>query len=469
MLELNAPIQNLRGADYNPRRIEDADLERLRASIELLGVVKPIIVRGDLIVAGHQRTKALRALGVETAPVYRLPVATTLYDEIRFNQLHNGTDLDAGDEALRVPIGLEPGYHALTPADVSGNMRASMAGVREMIARLIVNYGPWGACVATPDGEIIHAAQYALAAKLTRSPLHTFVVPAEKAEEAKSFLSATYGQFCYDALERKTYVQTYAQMHRLRPRQKGQRLAGGLKSTLYETMVIPWLRDQPGARILDFGSGQGDYFKRMKAEGYRISEVEFYRRKGGSNIIDREAVERQIDGLVSELKKRGGFDAIVCDSVVNSVDCIEAEQAVMGTLNALLRTGGTLFFSGRTHKQIEGAMRSTRRTSSKGAGARYVEFLDEHGFSALYRKGQWFFQKFHSREQVQELAKNHGFAIEAHSHGQVRNVSFQVRAKKVAEMPANHLKKQVEYEFSLPLPNGLRYARSEDVLQALRG
>ncbi|EBI7018652.1 nuclease, partial [Salmonella enterica] len=73
MLHLNYDITNLRGAEYNPRFIGDDDLSRLAESVTELGLVKPLIVRGDLLVAGHQRTKALRRLGITHAAVYTLP------------------------------------------------------------------------------------------------------------------------------------------------------------------------------------------------------------------------------------------------------------------------------------------------------------------------------------------------------------------------------------------------------------
>lgn len=70
MLELDYPIKDLVGADYNPREIDEESLKTLRQSIKTLGIVKPIIVSGNLIVAGHQRTKALLAAGIDKAPVY---------------------------------------------------------------------------------------------------------------------------------------------------------------------------------------------------------------------------------------------------------------------------------------------------------------------------------------------------------------------------------------------------------------
>lgn len=152
-LILDCDITNLRGAEYNPRHIDPDDLKVLAESIRTVGLVKPLIARGDLLVAGHQRTKALRSLGIATAAVYRLPVDTTVYDEIRFNQLHNGTDLDGGDENAQITGGFErDGWHVVEPGRITGNMRSKLAVVRAEIAGMILKYGPWGGVVATRDG-----------------------------------------------------------------------------------------------------------------------------------------------------------------------------------------------------------------------------------------------------------------------------------------------------------------------------
>ena len=163
MLRLDHPISNLRGAEYNPRRIAADDLAALADSLRTLGVVKPIIARGDLIDAGHQRVTALRQMGVTHAPVYLLPVETTTYDEVRFNQLHNGTDLDGGDENCSITGPLPAlGFATIEAARIRGNFRAGMAVVRTEICRLVQKFGGWGAAVVTQDGDVIHCAQYAL-------------------------------------------------------------------------------------------------------------------------------------------------------------------------------------------------------------------------------------------------------------------------------------------------------------------
>ena len=69
------PLVQLRESPFNPRKqYLDADMEELRASIAAHGVVQPILVRpitGNLyeIVAGHRRSRAARAAGLEEIPV----------------------------------------------------------------------------------------------------------------------------------------------------------------------------------------------------------------------------------------------------------------------------------------------------------------------------------------------------------------------------------------------------------------
>lgn len=132
MLSLNHPIAGLKGADYNPRRIDPGAVDRLIESLKVLGVCKPIIVRNNTIVAGHQRTRALRMSGITHAPCYLLNHDTTSYDEVRFNQLHNGTDLDTGDEAVRVPA-FGPGtsgFVEIDPDDMPGPQKGQQRHAR---------------------------------------------------------------------------------------------------------------------------------------------------------------------------------------------------------------------------------------------------------------------------------------------------------------------------------------------------
>ena len=454
-LDLDRDITDLHGAIYNPRKISDVDIEALMESVTTLGIVKPIIVRGTLIVAGHQRTKALGRLGITRAPVYELPKDASTYDEVRFNQLHNGTDLDGGDEECSIAGGFEAlGYQIVEPERINGNLNSRLAVVRTEIAGLIVSYGPWGGVVATKSGKVIHAAQYALAAKLTRTPLTTFVIPDERAEEYASRLSKTYGVFSYDHLERQTYIQSLAQMFRLRP---GERLTEGFKSTLYETAAIPWLIAHPGAEVIDFGSGQGDYAKKLRAAGHKVSEIELFRRSGAS--LDLAAINRMVRTMAGRVAGGKLYDAVICDSVLNSVDTLDAEKSVMVMLNALTPIGGTVMFSGRRLESTDSYLRGRKALGR----VRYVEFLDEHGFTALYRKGKWFYQKYHSKEQVDALCETYGLQVVKTTSSQT---SWQITATKVRELNELAVVAAIDYEFNLPIAPDKRLGLNEIVKEA---
>ena len=459
-LDFAADITDLRGAEYNPRHIDEADLKRLAESITTLGLVKPVIVRGDLLVAGHQRTKALRRLGINTAAMYRLPCDTTVYDEVRFNQLHNGTDMDCGDENARIEGGFETsGYHVVNSKLLKANFRGKMAGVREDIARMIHKYGPWGGVVAARTGEIFHAAQYAIAARLTGVPLTVYVMPDELVEPARKMLSRQYGVFSYDHLEKATYIQTLAQMNRLRAGPSGKEN----KSTLYETMVIPFIgKPTPSRRFIDFGAGHGDYAAAMRGRGHDFHDVELFRRTSTATL-DERAVNRMISRMCDDMTNLGAYDAVVMDSVLNSVDCPEAESAVLTICNMLTKPGATFFASGRPAEANDSIANFTIK-AEKGQ-RRSVEFLDDKGFTAILRQGQWFYQKYHRKAEIVGLFSRFGFKVEKHTHG---GNSWQVQVRKIAELSLNRVEAAIDFEFNLPFGETKRIGRHCDVKAAYR-
>lgn len=456
MLNLTYDITQLKGADYNPRHCSEQDLKILAKSIEQLGMVKPLICRKNILVAGHQRSKALRKLGISEAPVYVLGNETTIYDEVRFNQLHNGTDMDAGDEKAKLNCSIKLGYQQVEHKHLTANFRGALAVVRTEISRLIIKYGGWGGVVATLDGEIIHCSQYALACYLTQTPITVYGVPSERKQEYQRYLNKKYGQFCYDHLPKNTYIQTFAQMNRLR----GE---SNLQSSLYKNFAESWIKSNPKAIGLDFGCGHGDYVKKLTKEGCNIIGVELFRRVGSSNTFDISSIQSAISAMVAKLKT-SRFDYVILDSVLNSIDCDKAEESVMTFCNAVLKENGLFFFSGRPRERIESQLKCTVNLT-KG-GMRYVEFLDNEGYTALYRKGHWFYQKFHSEQQSEALIKKYGFSKVKHQR-KTNGTSWQIIAKKSKELPLNKIIEAVTYEFNLPLSPTMTIDRYQDVINVL--
>lgn len=462
MFDPEHPIANLKPASYNPRHISDESIAKLQESIRELGVVKPVIVRNNTLVAGHQRTKALKLNGALTVPAYLLASDVNLYDEVRFNQLHNGTDLDSGDEQARISGEIQPGFQMINHERISGNQGAAMAVVRDSIEQLVRRYGPWGACVATLSGEIIHCGQYALASQALRMPVLVFGIPDAERDRYARRLNAQYGVFSYDHLEKLTYIQTKAQPNR-RVAKEGDK--GFLNSSLYMDNLVPFLNGDKERRVIDFGSGKGDHARDLRQKGYNIIDVELFRRIKGKEAIDVGAVNLMIDRMARSVRKDGPFETVICDSVINSVDSNDAEKAVMTMLNVLTKMGGDCFFAGRTLEKVHARMQSNH-AASVAKDSSQIEFLSADGFTAVFTLGHWLFQKFHDEEGARNLALDYGFDIVRHDHLDSKGFGWQIHGRKARMLPWEQVAWAIDFEFSLPLSKTRRIEKAELVKQA---
>lgn len=73
------PISELKPNEKNPRKITRAELNKLKRSIKEFGFIDPVIInnhkdRKDIIIGGHQRIEAARALGMKEVPVVYVSV-----------------------------------------------------------------------------------------------------------------------------------------------------------------------------------------------------------------------------------------------------------------------------------------------------------------------------------------------------------------------------------------------------------
>ena len=453
---LEYPVGDLRPAPYNPRKIDETAFADLCRSITQIGMAKPIIVNDDgTIVAGHQRLKALMATGLAVSPVY-VVAGLTPSDEMRFNQLHNGTDLDTGDEHVRVPPCAGLGYHDVDAESVVCNQRAAGAPIRSEIAKLIIGYGPWGGIVATQSGECLSGAQYAVTCKSLGYPTRTFYVRDTDAPIIRGLFQRAYGQFFYEHLARETYIQTFAQPFRCRTDQAGN--TEGVKSPTWEKRVLP--EYQAGEHILDFGCGQADYVKKIRRERPEIPiwGMEFFFRKG--DYIDSKGVQAMADALFAHLETHGLFDVVVCDYVLNSIDSQRAEDAVLGCLSAFCKPGGRIYASGRRRDFIE---QNIYATSHRGA-MRGFEFLDSAGLSGILFKGRWFYQKFHTKAQALDAGRT--FLSPTLTYQNHSATQFNLRAEKDVELPEATVEEALRFEFDLPWPGGKHVGRGEEAVAA---
>lgn len=442
-------IEDIKPAPYNPRKISAEQIETLEHSINEVGFVIPILInrKNGVIIAGHQRTKTAKLCGLKKVPAFYVN-DIVLGDEIKFNQMHNAIDLsiDALPKLLK-HYQIEK-FIQIDNKDFES--KKVMATSAKEICKLIIKYGNVLSCVICRN-TVVYGCEYVKACQLLGLKVNSYICDDSKYDKLTYFLNQQYGKFSYEGIKRDTYVQGLAQMFRLPEKGKAK------KSRLYEYMVLPYLNGkQSETTILDFGCGKGEYINLLKRK-YNAVGVEFY--NNNHTGINISKGQRMIDSLIEYFETRKDFDVVVCDSVLNSVDSIEAEISVMSFLN--LMATDRLFISGRSKNNVEKAM---KRTKDFNTEKNWMYYIDADGFTANYREGHWFFQHFHTKENVYELMQKYGFnVIKFKDSGS----SFQCECKKVKSLSKEQYTKAIDFEFNLPLPNGARYGRNEEVKRAL--
>lgn len=446
------PLASLKPADYNPRKLGNDKFLMLQESLRKFGVIKPVIINGGngILTAGHQRTRAMKAIGLTHCPAIRLQ-GITQTDEIRFNLFHNSIETGKSEVTLDLTDSeLEPGAYGYLDYTAISYPKNANAVVVEGMSRLIMRYGSWGSVVCSEEGRVLLNSDYAVACHQLRAPLLVYMIPHEDEAEMMRYLSEDYGEYCYDTLGVKSYNQLHCQMHRL----KGQ---GRIKitSTLYENYVIPrLLKDE---RTVDFGAGRCAYAKMLASQGYPILPYEpHFQDKGALNV--REVVN-QINRLNIDLDRDGLYDAVVLDSVLNSVVNTHFEHAVLTACNSLLRPGGRIFVGTRSYHFFEHSM----NVNKKCRPCRELQFLDKDNFCATYRSGVWTMQHLHTLDSLKNLLLQYFENVETF------NGNSQIYA--IASCPRNLDRAKVEAaineEFNMEYPGNYRHNRHGELVKNL--
>jgi ParB family chromosome partitioning protein len=385
---LNRNIDGLKGADYNPRSISEEAVRDLAESVRLLGVCRPVIVNmnNNTIIAGHQRVRALKALGIKTAPVFFVRQISA-ENEARVNQIHNAVEDDGRDTAVTVAaaeIGGGGGY-----AYVRDITAPKVKTVKELnYINLMLKYGNIDSAVATAAGEVLKGKDYLLACKAMKIPARVYYIETEKRDAALDYLYRDYGQFDYAGKNSESWQQNMAQMNRLN--------GGGIRA--FYSQTYKWALEKhalEGRRVLDFGAGKCAFAEKLAEKGFDIIPVEFFRMKDGKVMYDW--CNAQIDRVISAVKTKGLFDVVICDSVLNSVVNKDVEADVINCCAAFLKEGGKLFISGRIYYPVK----------SDGK-CRTVYQLDGDGFTFNMRRGSWYGQRFHKPDEIGPLLESRG-------------------------------------------------------------
>lgn len=451
----NYPIEKLQGADYNPRKISDNNLQLLKESISRFGVVKPLILNGDLgvLTAGHQRTKAMKELGMKTCPVLRLP-SITKQDEIQFNLFHNSIETNMTEVYVTGADELPFGY-SIVKADRIDVGALKNAAVVTTIGKLLMKYGEWGSVVIDEQGKCIVNSDYAVAVKQLDMELLVFKMPNEQVDDFLYYINQDYGEYYYEKLGVRAYNQTYAQPHRLSDGESGKKL----ESNLYKHYVIPTLKKTQ--RLIDFGAGEFAHAKDLRKKGYQAFYYEpFYRVKGRAQF-DIKAIVTMIKEIYFDVKKNGLYDVVVLDSVINSVANDDFEHCVLTTCNALMADDGVFLMQTRCKQLMENHEKLKRVRSSNG---RLIEFVTKDGYSATFRQGVWTLQKFHDKESLTKLLSKYFEVVHVFDENKIY---IKAICKKPRKLPKEEYERCLDIEFNTEYPNGYKHNKHKPLVELL--
>lgn len=441
-------VSTLVPADYNPRKLDPKKFSMLQESIKRFGIIKPLIVNGanNVLTAGHQRTRAIRSLGIKTAPVIRID-GISQQDEIQFNLFHNSVETNSSK--VRVEGPLPWGYCVITPDRIHYE-KNNAPTVTNAMGRLILRYGEWGSIVCDQNGRVLLNSDYAVISKELGTEVICYVIDAALADELLHYLSVDYGQYYYETLGIKSYNQLYCQKNRLAGK-------SSQKSRLYEGVVLPEL--DRSKRMLDFGAGKCAYVNVLKAQGVPILAYEpNYQVK--QNLALKEVV-KMIKAIEADVQANGLYDRLVLDSVLNSVVNSEVEDYVLTTCNSFMKSDGVFYTATRNLLAPQKQMTFKKDTGK----VRRIEFLDPENFCATFRNGLWTMQHFHTAEGLRDLLLKYFHKVELCCNE--ADPMLSARAQYPRKLDLSHVEKALEFELNMEYPHGYRHNQHLALKQSL--
>lgn len=443
------PLDKIRPADYNPRRIKEDAYEKLKESLLKFGVVKAVISNLDgTIVAGHQRTKAMKDVGITEAPVFLLEKNVALQDEIKFNLMHNSVETETCKVRINNADKLPLGWSTVKNEDIIIEQKGLGNYIKE-ICRLLNKYGDYGNAIIDEQGTTVHNSDYAFGCKLLGKDLVVYKMENSLIKEFCDYMNIEYGDYCYEALNIKPYGQTHCQLSRSNTANR---------STLYRQLVLPNINKEQ--RIVDFGAGKCFYISQLKKQGYKAHWYEPFFKTSGTEKLNVSEVVKMINDLQKDISENGQYDVVVLDSVINSITSNDYEDWVLTTCNALCRKDGTFYMATRSMKVLQ----SRNKLSKSRSKQRDIEFLDKDNFSATFRKGIWTLQKFHSKETLTELLLRYFdyVSVDDRDASQLKAV-----CKYPKKLDTERYKKALDIEFNLEYPNNYRHNKHHELVNTI--
>lgn len=458
------PIEQLSGAEYNPRLLRDEKRQKLKESITKLGFLFPVIAHQRkfdnnryVLLAGHQRMRILKELGRDTVPTILIKFPLTLTREKNINQWHNEVEnhFIKPNYALEVNCPLKENEiqmvdikhivfkYNLNQTYGGRNLRPLLERIQSLINLMMV-FGNFNTCILGIDKndkyKILFGFEYLVACERLGIPARISLVPKDKTEIAEEYLGDKYGVNDFSSIySTNTYKQSDAQPQRLKNDSKA-----------YKNFFKFFENDDlQGKRFLDIFCGKGVQAEEVKKGKFAkifsaIDNFELFavgKRFNLSMQITRYEIQRTYNSMLraggGNFTKDSLYDYVICDSVINSVDSLQAESDVIRCIFAFTKAGGLFAINGRTIEE------ATRKIGE-------IKHLDKDGFECKEACGSYFFQRYHrSKPHFIECVNN---AIPSDSYELVSyhiDGYFYAIFRKKYDILTNEMCESIKREFDL--------------------
>lgn len=461
----------------NPRQADPARMGLLKLSLAKLGFIQPLVaLPNGMLLSGHQRTTAAKAIGITHVPVITLDIPPE--QQQGFNILANRAINDfrafdtgssaagrldmaaviAAAEALpdfpdhMQPLAVDCKLELLAPLLKHHAAEYDKKGVNaaDALARLGVDIP----MVVSASGTLVNGLYRGFnAAEKGKTHYPVIRIPDDLADVATQFLNYLSMDFHVDA--------DFANLLRAGAYRRPQNNRGTVPKAMrfwangervlpdrdsYTPEYFATFRETHGERLLDFGAGLGKVAPYLNTKGFQVLDFEPYRidPEAGNGVpsllYSRQCAQAFLKAIADPARQ---FDSIFLNSVLNSVPFAKDRLMVLAIVHALAGRNATVYGTCRDISDFNYEYQGIRQ-------ANYFTFDSEPGVRIgdvqSNPKLQWFASEATARDMFSRFWRDVTFW----PGGNV--FYFRLRAAKTPNYAA--LATALKFEFDLPFKNG---------------
>lgn len=479
------PITTIKGAEYNPRGFDKRRFALIKESLAKLGWLLPAYVCDNVLLSGHQRTKAWKSLGYKEIPV--VEVRGLSADEMRgLNILFNLATNDFRRAELSEQISTDVPKIPKQKIDPYPCLEYKMRGVEGMLMKYGLSYGEadgWQytksmltkgvviPLVISGDGKLANGTKrlFAMAkAGIEQTPVVFSSLPAKYIEHYLNKISMDFDL-------KKTYStqMRYGSFRRLRLRRDslGHGFSAWIRMQEYAKCEmfdhtkpenIEKLQIRFGKSIIDFGAGHLHETEMLCSVGFEVFPFEPFH-VTTQDKPNRDASRKLTEEFLKAVASKKQFDSVIISSVFNSVPFKEDRDKILTICSALC---DKVFICTRSQRDPQ-YLNATGRTNFSEGNFGHVNMKANYENDTILGEiisGAPKAQKFYSYDELKEQVEKFYYNVIGFDAGN----NVYAHGSGARKTDKKKLREAIEFEFNLPYPNGESLGMEKEAINAFK-